>query len=361
MDLGFTQLEDRVLNSLYARKMDDGTIRHYKVPVSLVLTEMTLSEMYLLDHLLNVEGIEAKDVTIVKAGNDGELKTVDMYEQVLKGRSKARKALLKNKVSNESSKLSKSIMAYMRPTTVEEAIVHNYTVKNSANFNNMYDAFDDAFDDAGMEIVNRLGIEFKVPSRSYSVSTEKETSLGLVRFNLLAHKLGISSLIPKKWRTVTTKASCAVTLSYSYRVTEGDGLVNEKEAIRRLGEDLDTLAEAGSILGHLVMPFSLGLNDSVGDGSQLKALCCILFFNPDIVSNINVEEFCEGLGIKSYTKEGDLGPLVGEDFKTTVEIVEVRPDGFLTQEQRFDAVLANYNRQRAAINKLNKERTSRKR
>lgn len=178
-------------------------------------------------------------------------------------------------------------------------------------------------------------------------------------FQKIAHFVSrfprLKKYIPSKY--LQRRVSPASYLSYTYEQPD------EAKAFEALRQDLQILSDRGLILGHLVMPSTIFLADTVGSGVLTKAVFCFLFVDQHkLMTQLGLDSLVNmprlplrEIGVKSENFEGSLGQhIVGQNY----EIEEVRVD-LGTSDANRKAYEQNYLANRHIVNDVaNRQRDS---
>lgn len=151
-------------------------------------------------------------------------------------------------------------------------------------------------------------------------------------------------------RQVTVCRFFSVVFDESYR----------EQAVEMFRNELTILASKNLIIGHLAMPFTMQLADTVGVSENTFVLCCFLFLDDQKLAKIagkkSFGEECskpgflnEILGLKSEAPEGATGFQFRKHYD--MEYVYVCAD---EAKERQAAYLKSYEEQQEAMKKINK-------
>lgn len=291
------------LSVKYARPLGNNKILHYRVSAISHIAGLAGDPFKAVAEYIHTnEGLEAVLVENNNPSKGGVLQAEDMTEAVLKGMPQIRKALQKRRVNG-------SIYQYTEPMSFAD-------IQNEPK-----------------SYITRDGVSHK----------HKPTSRFLVGLNILAHKLGLENLIPRRFQTLVRRVTPVTYLTYCYEAPD------EQVAIDTLRQDLRTLHERGLIMGHLSMPSSMTLADTVGAGVPRKVLFCFVVLNQtELLRQVNKnplevsrKPYTEFLGIKGEAFEGELAVNLTPG-RYEIEQVDVNPADQLTSDKIRQAVLLNY-------------------
>lgn len=290
------------LSIKYARRLEGNKILHYRVSSIALLSGFagdpfkTVSE-----YIFKNEGLEA---VLVQNANQskGALEAHDLSNKVLADFPSIRRALSQKRVTSQLYQYNKLMTFADR---ARQSTTH----------------------------VDRQG----------NIHQVKRTSRFLIGLNLLADKLGLLSLIPSKYSTYIRQVVPVTYLTYSYEETD------EVKAIHAMQEDLQRLHQRGLIMGHLSMPSTITMADTVGAGVARKVLFCFVVVDLNKLcaqlekSPIDLprKPLTELLGVKGEAFEGELGYNLTSG-KYEIEIVDVNPRDQMTAERIQQAVQLNY-------------------
>lgn len=162
-----------------------------------------------------------------------------------------------------------------------------------------------------------------------------------------ASRIGLKKYVPSRY--LQRRVSPASYLSYTYEETD------EAEAFAALRRDLQILADRGLILGHLAIPSTMYLADTVGSGVLTKAVFCFPFVDQHkLMTQLGLDSFVNmpklplrEIGVKSENYEGGLGQHISNG--QSYEIEEVRVD-LGTSESNRKAYEQNYLENREYVN-----------
>lgn len=307
------------LSFRYARHMGDKKIRHYKVSaISALMGELVKPLDQVAEFIRKTEPDAEISVRETRRymkndpdGSDSSMIIDDVTDKVCT--RKLRKQLLRKKVNGQ-------IFQYEEPMSPADARRFNST-----------------------PIVNKWGVETDELPPTYKLSIGDWLAYA-------AFKVGLGKLVPPKHKV--RKVTACTYLSYRY--DEGQ----EKEAYGVLYQDLKILSDRGLIQGHLTMPSTLSLADTVGSLRMPKVIFCFLFVD----TNKLAEQLGKSLldlprnptsliGVKGETLEGGIGPSISEMVDYEIEEVEVSSE---TPNKSRQAYLDNYVETRDAVNEVAK-------
>lgn len=272
------------LSLAYARKLSDTKIIHYKVSgIGAIISNMTGKDdtiSLIRKHIEKTEGpidgIEMLEpINQANVSKNGpNLSATDMTDRVLEGKSKVQKSLLKLKTSS-------LIHQYAETFTLAEARKWKWTLLQKAR---------------------------------------------LMLYSALYHA-GLGRLIPAKHEYITFQRKIAFVSYLSVAYDETD----EQKAVEMLRRDLSILDGQGLIMGHLCMPASIYLADTVGSGVPRKVLFCFPIVNQNkLCDQFNKDQLkisqtpLKGLlGLQTEAMEGKIGIMLNQN---KYEIEEVNID-----------------------------------
>jgi len=170
-------------------------------------------------------------------------------------------------------------------------------------------------------------------------------------FQKLAHFASrfprLKRYIPSKY--IQRRVSPASYLSYTYEAPD------EELAIKAMRQDLQILSDKGLILGHIVLPSTLYLADTVGSGVHTKALFCFLFVDQHkLLKELGLDSLVKmpklplrELGIRSENLEGGLGQHLSNGRNYQIEEVSIEMG---MSEASRKAYVQNYLQNREIVN-----------
>jgi hypothetical protein len=153
--------------------------------------------------------------------------------------------------------------------------------------------------------------------------------------------------IPSKY--LQRRVSPASYLSYTYEQPD------EAKAFEAMRQDLQTLSDRGLIMGHLVLPSTIYLADTVGSGVATKAVFCFLFVDQHkLMTQLGLTSLVDmprlplrEIGVRSENFEGSLGQHISNGQAYEIEEVGVNLG---TTEANRKAYEQNYLANRHIVN-----------
>jgi hypothetical protein len=286
------------LNTRYARVLEGNKIKHYIVPFN-VSSLGSNSDDIVKKHVAKELNVSLEEVQIEERMlSDKDRKLVKEVPEVLKGLKKVKKQLLKRKIN-------KQLYVYTHDTLTNPL----HKILRS-----------------GLRMLNFLLKPFKKH----------------VKFEVLHKKTGLHMDLECSWiRRVSPCSYLTVAFEESDR----------QKAYEMLRNDLKILADKNVILGHMQMPFTMEMVDSIGSDQKKFILACFLFTDWNKISeSVNVNErlpLKAHLGLKTESFEGlvsdtELNPAKKHDI--VEENVQI-PDAI----DPWKAYIDHYNENRGPV------------
>lgn len=286
------------LNIKYARDMGNNKVRHYMVPYMFLLMTGADSERIVSEYI-QINEPEVTKITFVKpevktysdkesakgTTNGSALQAIDMTEAVLGKNPEIRKSLERVKSKN-------LLLQTMEVSVLDKFLdkIQDFLLTAKLKFIHGYEQFAKRG-----ELMDHLFVS-------------KNEGVYFAKFN----------------RRAKRKVTQCSFLSYCY----DDSC--EKEAIEALLLDLHILNQRGLIMGHLAMPSSLVLANTIGIGPLPRVLFCFLFVDKEKLAkqlNKKVEELPSNplflIEVKSETQEGGVGPKISKKPDPEIEEINV--------------------------------------
>lgn len=295
------------LSMKYARRLEGNKILHYRVSAISRLAGIGGMGAFetVAEYIKQNEGLEAvlvENANKMPTQKGGPIEVEDMTERVLSALPKVRRALKKRTVTGQ-------LYQYTEPMTLKDR-------ENEAT-----------------SYVDRQGQTHQV----------KKTPKWKIIVTQAFYALGLEKLLPNSIHCAVRRVTPVSYLTYCYEQPD------EAKAISQMQEDLKKLQERNLIMGHLTMPSTITMADTVGAGIPRKVLFAFVVVNqPEICRQFNKnplelsrKPLQDLLGVKGESFEGELGYNITPG-KYEIEIVDVNPQALLTSERIHQAVRLNY-------------------
>lgn len=321
------------LSVSYARKMDDKKIIHYRISHLMSLMDPNGNSPFarVVEHIREEEGDDVEvvlnDTVQVELQRLGSAMAVADVSSSIPMASRTRKALLQRKATS---------------------LIHQYNIYNSK-----LDQYKDLISYKLNEVIFKINSAIQtVKGKPYTKGSSNDSEV------TKSVMITVRGFLPKTFEYLrTNRYNRAISLVRYIGVTYKES--QEKEAFAALAQDLDTLQSHGLIQGHLSMPATLMLADTLGSGDRLKAVFCFLIINDvkaaEFLGRSQVDMprmFLSLFGVRHEMSEGAVPPyLNGVDPKTEfqIEVIDLLPGQSDVNRQ---AVLSSYMDSREHVNRV---------
>jgi len=319
------------LSLKYARDMGNNNVRHYRLPVSLLVVQEKNNdnkdkpEDIIKNYIKEKEGLE--DVVFIdnpKHKTSEVLNILDATDVILKDHKKIKKSLQKLKATCMLVERNYHPFLLWRIHDFFATII-NFVIKpiNKILFK-IQNKGKIGFTDN--ELLNYVSDKF---DELYSIDSKKHRPIKL-----------ISYIEYKNIRILDRHLN--MTVAFEEKDAE--------EAVKILQDDLKILYDSNLIVGHLAMPFIVELADTVGLGKKGYILGCypiidsvkINKINNEPLWNTNYKDFFKKLGCKTVEFEGEIKYIEGKDPKDVYKIEII--DASMIFLKKENEVLEEYNK-----------------